>query len=89
MGPLARRSSRNKTQVPEDSPSASLVPLSSIASTPAPSHNDEDMEDWGTGIPSGALFGLASGSQSAAAALEDDGNASGSDVNADDEEADA
>ena len=48
---------------PEDYPSASMVPLLSISSTPAPSHNDNNTEEWGTGIPSSALFSLATGLQ--------------------------
>jgi hypothetical protein len=55
--PPARRSPRNRPNVPEESPSGSTVPLPSIGSTRDPSPNDMPMEEWGTGVPSGAFFG--------------------------------
>jgi hypothetical protein len=54
--PPARRSPRNRPNAPEESPSGSTVPLPSIGSTPDPSPNDMPMEEWGTGVPSGAFF---------------------------------
>ena len=52
---IVRRSSRNKPQAIEDSPSGSTIPLPSI-STPEPSSNNSPTDEWGTGVPSGALF---------------------------------
>src|ERR1700722_14184698 len=37
-----------------------MVPLPSIRSTPDPSSNVAPMEEWGTGVPSGAFFKLNS-----------------------------
>jgi len=51
-----RRSSRNRPEAPEDSPSGSTVPLPSMMSTPEPSSNNSPADEWGTGVPSGAFF---------------------------------
>lgn len=51
-----RRSSRNRPEAPEDSPSGSTVPLPSVMSTPEPSSNNSPADEWGTGVPSGAFF---------------------------------
>jgi hypothetical protein len=54
--PPAHRSLRNTPKQHEGSPSSLVVPLASIGSTPDPSPNDTPMEEWGTGVPSGAFF---------------------------------
>ena len=58
--PAARRSLRNRPDANAPSPSGSMVPLPSIGSTPDPSSNVAPMEEWGTGVPSGAFFKLNS-----------------------------
>ena len=58
--PAARCSLRNRPNANVPSPSGSTVPLPSIGSTPDPSSNVAPMEEWGTGVPSGAFFKLNS-----------------------------
>ena len=58
--PAARFSLRNRPDVNVPSPSGSMVPLPSIGSTPDPLSNVAPMEEWGTGVPSGAFFKLNS-----------------------------
>ena len=58
--PAAQCSLRNRPNANAPSPSGSMVPLPSIGSTPDPSSNVAPMEEWGTGVPSGAFFKLNS-----------------------------
>ena len=51
-----RRSSRNRPEAPEDSPSGSTVPLPFVMSTPEPSSNNSPADEWGIGVPSSAFF---------------------------------
>ena len=82
--PAARRSLRNRPDVNAPSPSGSTVPLPSIGSTPDPSSNVAPMEEWGTGVPSGAFFK----SNSKSSVNEDDDEEDDEDDEEEDEEDD-
>ena len=51
-----RHLSCNRPEAPKDSPSGSTVPLPSVMSTPEPSLTNSPVDEWGTGVPSGAIF---------------------------------
>jgi hypothetical protein len=82
--PAARRSLRNRPDANAPSPSGSTVPLPSIGSTPDPSSNVAPMEEWGTGVPSGAFFK----SNSKSSVNEDDDEEDNEDDEEEDEEDD-
>ena len=82
--PAARCSLCNRPDANAPSPSGSMVPLPSIGSTPDPSSNVAPMEEWGTGVPSGAFFK----SNSKSSVNEDDDEEDDEDDEEEDEEDD-